>query len=174
MEPPIASAGNTNALQAALSVAFRRNHSIEPSPNSSAAKILCCSTSGSCRRLSSQWWGPKGQSSVSLHTSTKPPDSKKLAGQMYFSRNLLPGAVSTSISAPPRHYEKTCQMMVKLAFLLIGKQLCFPRRIQGFGRHGRVVVMSFRPGMVYGPGRLFPVILEPVLLMLCRETANAD
>jgi hypothetical protein len=28
--------------------------------------------------------------------------------------------------------------------------------------------------MVYGPGRLFPIILVPVLLMLCRETPNAD
>jgi len=65
-------------------------------------------------------------------------------------------------------------MMVKLAFILIGKQLCLPRRIQGFGRHGRVVVMSFRHGMVYGPGRLFSIILVPVLLMLCRETPNAD
>jgi hypothetical protein len=65
-------------------------------------------------------------------------------------------------------------MVVELAFLLVGKQLRLRRWIEGFKRHRRVVVMSFRHGRVYSPGWLFPVILEPVLLMLCRETTNAD
>jgi hypothetical protein len=34
--------------------------------------------------------------------------------------------------------------------------------------------MSFRHGMVYGAGRLFLGIFEPVLLMLCPETTKAD